>query len=196
MLMNSNREHCQRELVAAYLDGELDATTASYFETHVDSCKACHAELNAQRLFMNDLDFSLASTPALSLPKNFAQIVAARAESDMSGVRSKTEHKLAFRFCVILALMSFALLGAAAIRSIFFSGESIANKTLGVFDLLWTALRDAAVGLIVIMRVIGQVVIPESHFAGLMALILALAIVLLSLLISSYHRYRKTRLIE
>jgi hypothetical protein len=57
-------------------------------------------------------------------------------------------------------------------------------------------LRDAAVGLIVIMRVIGQVVIPESHFAGLMALILALAIVLLSLLISSYHRYRKTRLIE
>jgi predicted anti-sigma-YlaC factor YlaD len=196
MLMNSNREDCQSELVAAYLDGELEATPASNFEAHVDSCKACRAELMAQRLFLSDLDFSLASTPALLLPKNFAQIVAARAESDMSGVRSKTEHKLALRFCAILALIAFALLGAAAIRSILFSGESIANKTLGVFDLLWTALHDAAVGLIVIMRVIGQGVIPDSHFAGLVALLLALALVLLSLLISSYHRYRETRLIE
>jgi anti-sigma factor RsiW len=194
--MNLNNQHCQNDLIAAYLDGELDAASAAYFEEHVASCESCHAELNAQRLFMNDLDLSLASTPAPPLPKNFAQIVAARAESDMGGVRSPTEHKLALRFCVILALMSFGLLGVAAIRSVFFRGESIANKALGVFELLWTSLHDAALGLIVIARVIAQGLIPESRFAGLGALLLALAVVLLSLLISSYHRHRETRLIE
>ena len=193
--MDPNSHKCQRELVAAYLDGELDAFEGSYFEEHLHTCEACQADLMAQRLFISDLDSTLTHTPALSLPKNFAQIVAARAESDMSGVRNNAEHKLALRFCVMLAAMSFALLGAAAIKSVFFSGQSMANKILGVFDLLWTTLHDAAVGVIVVSRVISQGLIPESHFAGLMALLLALGVVLLSLLISSYHRHQE-RLFE
>ena len=192
--MDRNNHDCQKELVAAYLDGELGA--CADFEEHLSDCAVCKADLHNQRLFISELDATLASTPALSLPKNFAQIVAARAESDMSGVRNNAEHRRALRFCMILALASSALLGAAAIKSVFFSSQSTANKIFGVFTLLWGSIYDAAVGLMVISRVISQGLIPESPFAGLMALLLALAVVLLSLLISSYHRYRETRLFE
>lgn len=130
------------------------------------------------------------------MPRNFAQIVAARAASDMSGVRDGIEHKRAFRFCLILALASFALLGAAASKAVFFSGRTVASQIFGIFGLLWTTLYDAAVGLTVISRVISRGIIPESPFAGLAALLLALGIVLLSLLISSYHKHHEMRLSE
>ena len=73
--------------IAAYLDGELDASAVALFEQHLLECRVCNAELNAQRLFMCELDSTLTLAPDLPVPSNFAQIVAARAESDMSGVR-------------------------------------------------------------------------------------------------------------
>ena len=186
--MDNGNHQCQREVIAAYLDGELDATAVAIFEQHLMACQECDVELNAQRLFMCELDATLTMSPDLSVPSNFAQIVAARAESDMSGVRDGREHKRALRFCLILALASFALLGAAASKSVFFSGRTIASQIFGLVGLGWTALYDAAVGLTVISRVLGGGLIPESPFAGLAALVLALGVVLLSLLISSYHR--------
>ncbi len=100
----------------------------------------CSAELNAQRLFMCELDATLTLAPDLPVPSNFAQIVAARAESDMSGVRDGREHKRAFRFCLILALASFALLGAAASKAVFFSGR---DRSQSDFWNLWVALDYA-----------------------------------------------------
>jgi len=196
MLMDNANHLCQGEQIAAYLDGELDATAGALFEQHLLECRTCNAELNAQRLFLCDLDATLTLVPDLPVPSNFAQIVAARAESDMGGVRDRREHKRAFRFCLALALASFTLLGAAASKAVFFGGRTIANQVLGIFGLLWTALYDAAVGLTVISRVISGGLIPESPFAGLAALLLALAVVLLSLLISSYHKHHEMRLSE
>lgn len=192
-----NRNHlCQGELIAAYLDGELDASAGALFEQHLLECPPCNAELTAQRLFIRELEATLVLAPDLPVPSNFAQIVAARAESDMSGVRNGSEHKRAFRFCLILALASFALLGAAASKAILFSGRTLANQIIGIFGLVWTTIYDAAVGLTVISRVISGGLIPDSPFAGLAALLLALGIVLLSLLISSYHRHHEMRLSE
>ncbi len=196
MLMDNGNHRCQGEQISAYLDGELDASADALFEQHLLECRVCKAELNAQRLFMRELDATLTLAPDLAVPSNFAQIVAARAESDMSGVRDGSEHKRAFRFCLILALASFVLLGAAASKAVFFSGRTVANQIFGVFELLWTTLYDAAVGLTVISRVISGGLIPESPFAGLAALLLALGVVLLSLLISSYHRHHEMRLSE
>ncbi len=191
-----NGNHLCREQIAAYLDGELDASAGALFEQHLLECRLCNAELNAQRLFMCELDATLTLAPDLPMPRNFAQIVAARAESDMRGVRDVREHKRAFRFCIILALASFALLGAAASKAVFFNGRTVANQIFGILGLLWTTLYDAAVGLTVISRVIGGGLIPESPFAGLAALFLALGVVLLSLLISSYHRHHEMRFSE
>lgn len=190
------QHECQREQTAAYLEGELDALSGALFEEHVQGCAVCSAELNAQRLFIYELDSALAQTPNLPLPQNFAQIVATRAESDMRGVRDAIEHRRALRFCLILALAAFSLLGAAASKALYFSGWEIVNKALGAFGLLWSTLHDAAVGLTVISRVLSGGLIPESSFAGLAALFLALAVVLLSLLVSSYHRNHEIRLFE
>jgi len=196
MFMENSNHLYQGEKIAAYLDGELEASAGALFEQHLLECRPCNAELNAQRVFMRELDATLALDPDLPVPSNFAQIVAARAESDMSGVRDGIEHRRAFRFCVILALASFTLLGAAASKAVFFSGRTVANQIFGIFELLWTTLYDAAVGLTVISRVISGGLIPESPFAGLVALLLALGLVLLSLLISSYHRHNEMRLSE
>ncbi len=196
MLTDDDNPLCQGEQIAAYLDGELDASAGVLFEQHLLECRLCNAELNSQRLFMRELDATLRLEPDLPVPSNFAQIVAARAESDMSGLRDGSEHKRAFRFCLVLALASFVLLGAAASKAVFFSGRTVANQILGIFGLLWTTLCDAAVGLTVISRVISGGLIPESPFAGLAALLLALGVVLLSLMISSYHRHREMRLSE
>jgi hypothetical protein len=196
MLMDNSNYLYQREQIAAYLDGELDASSGALFEQHLLECRLCNAELKAQRLFMRELDATLTLAPDLPVPNNFAQIVAARAESDMRGVRDGSEHRRAFRFCLILALASFALLGAAASKAVFFSGRTVANQIFGIFGLLWTAMYDAAVGLTVISRVISGGLIPESPFAGLAALLLALGVVVLSLLISSYHKHHEMRLSE
>lgn len=190
------RQECQRERTAAYLEGDLDVSSGALFEEHADGCPICSAELNAQRLFICELDSALAETPNLPLPQNFAQIVATRAESDMRGVRDGIEHRRALRFCVILALVAFALLGGAASKALYFHSWEIVSKAVGVFDLLWSTVRDAAVGLTVISRVLSGGLIPESSFAGLAALMLALAVVLLSLLISSYHRNHEIRLFK
>jgi predicted anti-sigma-YlaC factor YlaD len=195
--MRKTNHHCQTELIAPYLDGDLEPSACTAFEEHLRGCADCDAELQAQRLFICDLDSALAQPSDLPVPQNFARIVAAYAESDMSGARNGAEHKRALRFCVILALLAFALLGVAAGKSVFLSGQLMAGKVLGVFGLLWRTLHDAAVGLTVISRVVGQLLLPESHLAGLAALfLLALALVLLSLLISSYHRYHRMRVLE
>jgi hypothetical protein len=186
----------QIDQIAAYIDGELDASACVLFEQHLVNCSHCSSELNAQRLFMQELDATLTLPPDISVPGNFAQIVAIRAASDMSGVRDGSEHKRAFRFCLLLSLASFALLGAAATKSLFFSGRKIGNQILVIFELLWMTLYDLAVGVTVISRVISGGVVPESAFAGLAALLLALGVVLLSLLISSYHKHHSMPLSE
>ncbi len=197
MLMGTSNHQCQRELIAAYVDGELDVSSGALFGQHLQECQVCNEEVKAQRLLIFELDSVLARTPALTVPKNFAQIVAVRAESDVSGVRDGIEHKRALRFCLVLALTSFALLGAAAVNFVFLNGRSMANKVLSILGLLWTSLHDAAIGLIVISRVISGALIPESHFVGFAALLfLALGVVLLSLLISSYHRHHEIRVFE
>jgi Putative zinc-finger len=196
MLMDNVNHRCQPEEIAAYLDGELHASLAADFERHLLECRTCTVELKTQQRFILELDASLSLTPDLPVPSNFAQIVTAYAESDMRRVRKGDERKRALRFCLILAIVSFALLGAAAIKTVLFSGRTLAHQALGIFGLLWTTLYDAAVGLTVISRVISGGVVPESPFAGLAALLLALCVVLLSLLISSYHRHHEMRLSE
>ncbi|HKS10457.1 MAG TPA: zf-HC2 domain-containing protein, partial [Pyrinomonadaceae bacterium] len=47
---------CQRNLIAAYVDGELSEVAAAIFEQHVEECTECRTELRAHRLFVCELD--------------------------------------------------------------------------------------------------------------------------------------------
>ncbi len=182
------------EHIAAYIDGDLEPASRTAFETHLKACAECAAELQTQKLFMCELDSALTNPSALNVPDNFARVVAARAESDMSGVRNRAEHARALRFCIILGLAAFALLGVASSKAIILNAKSVLSKLFGMLGFFGEAVRNAATGLTVIMRAVSRALIADSRLSGFAGfLIVALAVVVLSRLIARYHR---TRLID
>lgn len=185
---------CQSQDIVAYIEGDLDGERRTVLEAHVAGCPSCAAELRAQRLFMCELNSVLASPFELEVPPNFAQVVAVHAESDMRGARNRSEHKKALRFCIILGLAAFALLGAAASKAVVLNLRSGGAKVFGILGFSSRAVLDAASGLAVISRVVSRGVVPDSRLAaGAALLLIVLAIAVLSFLISRYHR---TRVIE
>jgi anti-sigma factor RsiW len=181
---------CRSEEIAAYLDGELDARAVALFEDHLKTCRSCVQELQDQRRLLCALDFALSEDdPALALPQNFALVVAANAESDMSGVRLRAEHRRALRWCVGLSLVTFALLGASLGSAVLVPLKAAARFAASVSGFLWNALYDAGAGVAVILRAVGRRVIFESHPLSLVAtLLFVLALALLPRLIMRYHR--------
>jgi hypothetical protein len=191
--MSNENYICRKENIAAYIDGDLEPAFRSAFEVHLEECASCTSELQAQQLFMCELDSALANPTELAVPANFARVVAVNAASDMSGARSAVEHARALRFCVVLGLAAFALLGVASSKALLLSAQSVSSKIFGVLSLLGQAVFNAVAGLTVISRVISRGLIPESRLGGLgVFLLIALAVGILSVLISRYHRTRLT----
>ena len=189
--MSTSQHTCETENIAAYIDGELDPGRHAALEEHLKQCSACATELQTQQLFMCELDSALANRFELAVPPNFAQVVAVHAESDMRGVRSSAEHKRALRFCIILGLAAFALLGFAASKAVVFSVRSTAGKVFGVLGLFAKTTYDAAAGFTVISRVASRGLVTDSRLASMAGLfVIVLAIAVLSFLISRYHRTR------
>ena len=179
---------CERNLIAAYVDGELEADVTELFEDHLESCAPCRSELRAHRLFVCELDAALTDSGEIPVPAEFSRMVAARASSDMRGVRTRSEHRKALGICLILALGGFALLGGTARDAIFLIAGKFLSTCVSVAGFVWTMIYDAVAGLAVIFRVLGRKIIVESGSLGPVLVLLALAIVVLSRLISNYHR--------
>jgi predicted anti-sigma-YlaC factor YlaD len=189
----SNNSICRSEEIAAYLDGELDSAASSLFEQHAKECLQCAAKLKEQRRLLCALDFALTDDPSLRLPVNFSRIVAAQAQADMSGMRRRSEHKLALWLCLALALVSFALLGGAAMsETVLAPARATGKGVVSVLGLFSQSLYDAGIGLSIILRALGRRFILESQPLSLVAFLLlaATALALLPRLITSYHRQR------
>ena len=185
---------CETENIAAYIEGDLEPALHSDLEEHLKECVHCASELRDQRLFMCELDSALASPFDLEVPENFAKVVAVHAKSDMRGMRDASEHARALRFCIILGLAAFALLGFASSKAVVLSIKAFAGKVFGVLSFFGEAILNAAAGFTVVSRVVSRGLISDSRLAGLAGLLLVvLAIAILSRLITRYHR---TRLIE
>ncbi len=180
---------CRTEDVAAYLDGELDGAASESFEAHLKTCGRCATELRMQRQLLCTLDFAF-SEPSFELPRNFSRVVAAHAESDLSGMRKKSERRRAFQLCALLALLAFALLGAASRALVFQPARSFLRIAASLLDLVGRALYDAGTGAAVIARVIGRALILAPHGLGLILIVLpfVIALALLPRLIANYHR--------
>ncbi|HXD31399.1 MAG TPA: zf-HC2 domain-containing protein [Pyrinomonadaceae bacterium] len=189
-----DQSNCQIDQIASYLDDELDGVALSQFKAHLIECPRCRAELADQQRLLGTLNAALTNKSELSLPPNFARVVAAHAESDMSGMRTSTEHRRAFQWCAILAVASVALLGVAARTYLANLLRTVARPASIAVDLVWTTIYDAVTGLVVISRVISKGFVPGSSLVRLFGfLLLGFAVLVLSRLISNYHR---TRLID
>lgn len=189
---NSQEKVCERNLFAAYVDGELDTDLTLLFEDHLEGCVECRAELRAHRLLVCELDAAMLESAEIPVPDNFSRMVAARAASDMRGVRTRSENRKALTICMVLAFVGFALLGAAARNSVFMIAERFVATVFGLVSFLATTAYDAVFGFAVVFRVLSKKVIIESGSLGLLVGVLALAILILSRLISKYHRTRAT----
>lgn len=193
--MNATHENaCPAENVAAYLDGELSGLGVEDFEAHLAECRDCATELRSQRQLLCTLEAALSDAPHFKLPQNFTRIVAARAESDLSGMRDKVERRRALKMCAVLALAAFALLGATSGVMVFQPVRGFAQMIARLSDLLWQTMYDAAVGVGIILRMISRAAVASPYGVGvLLTLAFLIAVSLLPRLIANYHR---TEIIE
>jgi hypothetical protein len=184
---------CKSEEIAAYLDGELSEAERSVFEQHVADCAPCAGQLREQRRLLCALDFALGQERSLPMPADFARVVAAHAQSDMRGVRARSENRRALWLCVLLAAVSALLIGGAALNeSVLAPVRAMAKPAATILGFFWHMLYNAGAGLVVISRVSGRLFF-ESRPLGLVGcLLLIAALALLPRLIISYHRARIT----
>ena len=179
---------CDRGFVGAYVDGELDADLTQVFEDHLESCADCRFELRAHRLFVCELDAALTTPDEVPVPRDFSKIIATRATTDMRGVRTRSEHRKALTICIILALGGFALIGATAVNTVFRIAEKFVTTVFGLVSFVASAVYDTAAGLVIISRVVSGKMIIETGSLWPMLVLLAFGVLILSRLISNYHR--------
>jgi fructose-1,6-bisphosphatase/inositol monophosphatase family enzyme len=130
----------------------------------------------------------LTESTEIPVPANFSRMVAVRATSDMSGVRTRSENRKALTICLILAFAGFALAGAAARDRIFFVSGKLVSKVFALVGLLASMMYDAAAGLVIVIRVLGRRTILETGSLWPMLVLLAFGVLILSRLIFNYHR--------
>lgn len=182
---------CDQNLIGAYVDGELDAELTLRLETHFQDCRDCQFELRAHRLFVCELDATLATKSGdMPVPPDFSRRIAARATSDMSGVRTRSENRKALAISMILALSGFALLGTTARDAVFAVAEKFVAKIFSLTEFMATAVYDVVIGLTVIFKVLSGKIHPGSF--GPLLVLLAVAILVLSRLLSHYNRTSAT----
>ena len=188
-ISTDNNDGCPREDVAVYLDGEMSGNALDNFEEHLKVCTDCSVEVRTQRQLLCTLDVAFNGSRAFELPHDFTRVVAAHAESDLSGVRKKSERRRALKLCAVLALVSFALLGAAARALILDPIRSFVRVAESFLDLVGRTIYDAGTGVAVIVRVVSRAIVFAPHGLGLLLLLtFVIALSLLPLLIVRYHR--------
>ena len=187
-------QSCQRaEIIAAYLDGELDGAADALFKQHLKECARCAAELARQRRLLSALDTALmeARRTQLALPGDFARLVAARAQADLRGVRRGPERRRALALCVLLTIVALASLGLTAFGATLSPVVTVARETLCVLELIGHVLVETGAGAAVILRAVaGLLVGAPSPFKALVWTFFAGAGILLPRLINHYHRLR------
>lgn len=107
------RHNCPVDEIAAYIDGELAASREMELDLHFAGCSSCNQELNQQKQFLQSLELSL-KEEAVELPPDFAKIVVANAESNVSGLRRPRERYNAIFISAALGLFVLFALGAQA----------------------------------------------------------------------------------
>lgn len=176
----TNEEKCSREKIISYLDAELSPQEEIVLEKHIAECRNCLSELNLQKQMLFALDSAFGEKTGIELPKDFAKVVATRAETDVKGLRSKSEQFRALFFCSILLLIVVAGLGVTTA----FSGiGKFGEQLFVVITFLGHLFYDLMVGVTVILRSFGKQPVFNS------AIILFLAAIIFVVFAISFFKY-------
>lgn len=184
----TTKKSCPRFGIAAYIDGELSPAEELMLEAHIAGCKDCLAELNLQKQMLSVLDYGLEDKAEIELPKNFAKVVAVRAESAVSGLRSKEERFRALFLCVFLFLIILIGLGTET-ETMFTAFAKFGEQVIAVIGFAGRLAFDLAVGATIILRSLsGQFVFNSVVSFVVIACLFTLSAVLLSRQIIRYKQ--------
>lgn len=176
---------CRSEIIVAYLDGELDSAASIEFEQHAAACATCAPLLREHQQLLQLLELVADASFEMPLPKNFAQVVTAYAQSDMKGARA---HSLALWLCVPLAALCVALLGVAGVERVMSLIGTLIKHAASVADMFGRGFYAIGIGFSVLLRAVGRsLVFSAPPLSFLAILLLAASLCLLSRLIVNYH---------
>ena len=159
----TTKQICPREEISLYLDGELSANDEILLEKHLTDCEACLAELNSQKQMLSALNFAFDKQAEIELPKDFTKIVVAKAESGVSGLRSKEERFRALFLCLALFLLLILGFGLEN-EKIFSTLTSFFNQVVAIAGFIVHFTYDISIGIAVILRSLSQKVIFTNGF--------------------------------
>jgi anti-sigma factor RsiW len=128
-----------------YLDGEMTASDENAFEIHVEECEKCRIEIELQREIENIPD-------EIFLPAGFSKVVAATAESQVSGLRKRKERKITLAIVAGLGVAVFLILGAN-LRSLISILAFGLEKVGSFLEVILTFLLNLVMGIVVIVKV-------------------------------------------
>jgi hypothetical protein len=138
---------CPRQEIVEYIDGELSSREEFDFELHLAGCQICVEELNAQKKVSTSLEIMLEDESSqIQLPENFTKIVTAKAESNLSGLRSPKERSRGLFICAILFLLiifSFGING----ETVLFAYEKFTVQFLAVGGFVLHLFYQLALGI-------------------------------------------------
>lgn len=163
---------CPTEKLTVYLDGELAPDEQLSLETHLANCPECLDELNFHKKIFGALDFNRLEETEIELPKNFAKIVATRAESGVLGMRSSRERKRAVAVIAILfaAVLGLALVSGAGFTDFGKPGEQI----LAFFSFAGNFIYHLALGAAIILRALtGEILTNQKALFAVTGCLLA-----------------------
>ncbi len=153
---------CPRPEIIPYLDGELSVREEELLEFHLINCECCNNQLREQKQLLCAMGSAFDNHPEIELPKNFAKVVAVRAESDVQGLRSRKERKLAFFFGSLLII--FALFGLSGKFDILLNLAQKIVEQLKVFmTFIFHFIFDLTVGIAAVLRILSYELIFKSE---------------------------------
>lgn len=120
------RHHRLRELLDAYVDGELSPGELARFESHLATCTGCRAETEQAR----SVKRTLSGLPAASVPRSFQITPAMVAETKPAAPRQAAAGRLVLaRAAAALSLGAFAI--AATVSLLSGSGQDASTAASG-----------------------------------------------------------------
>lgn len=154
-------DNCPREDMLLYLDRELSAADELIFEKHLTECSVCHRELNSQKKMFLALNLAFDEKTEIELPKDFAKVVAANAESNVKGLRSRKERSSAL--FIILGLVLLTLIGLSIENERLFGVISgFGKQIITILSFILRLIFDLTVGLAVVLRSLSQQLISNT----------------------------------
>jgi hypothetical protein len=154
-----------------YLDGRMASESLFPFEAHLPDCEACRLEID----FHASLESQIESLPEseVSLPPDFSRVVAANAESQVTGLRKQKERKTTVYIIAVFGAVLFFVLGAN-VSSIVSVIQFLTEKVIAVFAVIASFIFNLLLGILVIARVaVSRFEVSSTTLIGLGGIVLA-----------------------